>query len=81
MGDSIKTERGDWWEARDVHEDKPEFKPLFDEILTGPVDSVHIEQMSESHWWMAIYKGDRRLVVTFSSKNHRAHVQGRFELE
>lgn len=64
----------DWFEARDVCDGGDGMKPTFDEIVTGPVDSVHIEQMSDQLYWMAIEKGDRRLVVTFSS-------QGRFELE
>ena len=77
----MANETGEWWEARDVQEDKCGFKSLFDEIVTGPVDSVHIEQMSDNLYWMAIYKGDQRLVVTFSTKNGQAHVAGRFELE
>jgi hypothetical protein len=72
---------GEWWVARDVQDDKRGLKPLFDEIVTGPVDSVHIEQLSDDLYWMAIHKGDERLVVTFSAKNGRSHVGGRFELE
>lgn len=74
-------EDGGWYVARDVQHDRKGFKPTFDEIVTGPVDSIHIEQLSDELYWMAIYKGDERLVVTFASKNMRSHVAGRFELE
>ena len=76
-----KTTNGEWWEARDVKHDRSGLKPTFDEIVTGPVDSIHIEQLGDSTYWMGIYKGDERLVVVFSAKNGRAHVAGRFELE
>ena len=74
-------EKGDWWEVRDVQHDRQGWMPRFDEVLTGPVDSIHIEQMSDQTYWMGIYKGDERLVVVFSSQNLKTHVAGRFELE
>jgi hypothetical protein len=43
--------------------------PCFDEIVTGPVDMVHIERMSDGHYWMAIYKGDKRQVVIFHTQD------------
>lgn len=45
--------------------DKGDCMPAFDEMVTGPVDSVHIERMSDGTYWMALYKGDVRQVVTF----------------
>jgi hypothetical protein len=74
-------EKGDWWEVRDVQHDRPGWMPRFDEVVTGPVDSIHIEQMSDQTYWMGIYKGDERLVIVFSSQNLKTHVAGRFELE
>jgi hypothetical protein len=74
-------EKGDWWEVRDVRHDRQGWMPRFDEVLTGPVDSIHIEQMSDQTYWMAIYKGDERLIIVFSSQNLKTHVAGRFELE
>ena len=76
-----KCEQTDWFVVRDVQHDRPGLKPLFDEIVTGPVDGVHIEQLSDQTYWMAIEKGGDRLIVIFSSKNGRAHVAGRFEHE
>lgn len=72
-------EDGGWYVVRDIQRDQPKLMPRFDEIVTGPVDSVHIEQLSDQLFWMAIGKGAERLVVTFSSLNMRAHVAGRFE--
>lgn len=74
-------EKGDWWEVRDVQHDRNGWMPRFDEVVTGAVDSIHIEQMSDQTYWMAICKGDERLVVVFSSNNLKAHIAGRFELE
>ena len=37
----------------------------FDEIVTGPVDSVHIERMGTGQYWMALYQGDKRQVIWF----------------
>ena len=75
------TNKTDWFEVRDVRTDRPGFMPTFDEIVTGPVDGIHIEQMSDTLYWMAIHRGDERLIVVFGSKNGRAHVAGRFEHE
>ncbi len=48
--------------------DKPHLKPAFDELLSGPVDSVHIERMDDGCYWMALNKGDKRQIVTFGSR-------------
>ena len=60
----------------DVHPwiDRVEFEPHNDtkngmlainEIVTGPVDQVHIERMTDGSYWVGIYKGDVRQVVVF----------------
>lgn len=74
-------EGGGWYVVRDIQRNRSGLKPTFDEIVTGPVDSIHIEQLSDELYWMAICKGGDRLIVTFSSKNMRSHIAGRFELE
>lgn len=71
----------DWFTVRGEVDDQSGMKPKFDEIVTGPVDSVHIEQLSDQSYWMGIHRGGERLVVTFSAKNGRAHVAGRFDHE
>lgn len=81
MSDVPVKEDGGWFVVRDVRCDRRGLMPTFDEIVTGPVDSVHIEQLSDQLYWMGISKGDERLVVVFGSKNMRAHVVGRFEHE
>lgn len=42
--------------------------PAFDEIVTGPVDSVHIERMRDNSYWIGIYKGEQRQCVWLSSR-------------
>jgi hypothetical protein len=48
--------------------DEPNAMLAFDEIVTGPVDMVHIERMSDGTYWMGIYKGDVRQVVVFHTR-------------
>jgi hypothetical protein len=72
---------GSFWEARGVVDMQPGLKPVFDEIVTGTIDSVHIEQMDDGLYWMALNKGEKRLVITFSSVSGRAAIAGRFEEE
>jgi hypothetical protein len=81
MKAELTSENGGWYEARDVQQNRQGLMPIFDEIVTGPVDSIHIEQLSDTSYWMAIEKDGARLIVTFSARNGRAHVAGRFELE
>lgn len=38
-----------------------------DEIVTGPVDCVHIERMDSGCYWIGIYKGKERQVVFLRS--------------
>lgn len=42
-----------------------------DEIVAKGV-TVHIEQMSDTEWWMGIYKGKKRQRVVFFTD--RAHI-------
>ena len=43
----------------------------FDEIVTGPVDSVHIEQLTDGSYWMAIEKDGKRQIIYFSQFGRR----------
>ena len=53
------------WEPEN---DKPGLKRAIDEIVTGPVDSVHIERMDNGEYWMSITKGTRQQIVIFHSR-------------
>lgn len=40
-----------------------------DEVVTGRIEGVHLEQMSEGSWWMGLSgKDGRRMVVNFQRK-------------
>lgn len=67
--------------APEPQNDKPGLMDAFDEIVTGPVDSIHIERMSDDHYWMLITKGDQRQRVTFSTASGRGKVIARTEVE
>lgn len=69
-------ERVEW----EPENDRPNYKRCFDEIVTGPVDCVHIERMDDGCYWMAIYKGNERQVVTFGTARG-AKIFGRTEAE
>ena len=75
----MRVDKGDWWEVRDVQHDRQGWMPRFDEVVTGPVDAIHIEQLSDETYWVGISKGTERLVIVFSSS--KSHITGRFELE
>lgn len=60
--------------------DKPELMHAFDEIVTGPVDMVHIERMTDGSYWMCIYKGDEGQRIMISAVNPRAKIIARTEL-
>lgn len=67
------------WEPEN---DKPGLMRAFDEIVTGPLDSVHIERMSDGTYWMALYKnGEDRQVVVISANNPRAQIVARTEAQ
>lgn len=61
--------------------DKPGLMHAFDEIITGPVDSVHIERMTDGSYWMCIYKGDEGQRIMISAVNSRAKIVARTELD
>jgi hypothetical protein len=60
---------------------KPGLMPPFDEIVTGPVDSVHIERMDDGLYWMVICKGDECQRIVIGSTSGRAHVVARTEID
>lgn len=69
----------EWFAVHGVEQDKPGYNPIFDEIVTGPVDSIHIERMTEQGYWMSITRGDETIAIWFAAANNRSHVNGRFE--
>lgn len=60
--------------------DKPGLMHAFDEIITGPVDSVHIERMTDGSYWMCIYKGDEGQRIMISAVSSRAKIVARTEI-
>lgn len=60
--------------------DRPGMMFAFDEIVTGPVDSVHLERMSDNSYWMCIYKGDEGQRIMISSTSSRGKIVARTEL-
>jgi hypothetical protein len=61
--------------------DKPELMRAFDEIVTGPVDSVHIERMSDDCYWMCIYKDGVGQRIIIAANNSRAKIVARTEMD
>jgi hypothetical protein len=61
--------------------DKPGWMQAFDEIVTGPLDSIHIERMSDDTYWMVLCKGECSQRITFASASGRAKIVGRTEAE
>lgn len=49
--------------AHDWIELRPDDCGLFDEMVTGPVDMVHLEMMDEGVLWICLYRGEERQVV------------------
>ncbi len=67
------------WEPKN---DKPGFMKAFDDLVTGPLQMVHIERMHDGTYWMALYKNDKeRQVVVISSHNNRAKIIARTEVQ
>jgi len=67
------------WEPEN---DKPGLMRAIDEIVTGPLESVHIERMDDGCYWMAFYKnGEDRQVIVISANNPRAKIQARTEVQ
>lgn len=80
------TERIDTWDfitriEPEPHHDKPNLMRAFDEFVTGPVDSVHMERMSDDLYWMVITKGDQRQRFVIGSANGRSKVIARTETD
>ena len=59
------------WEPEN---DKPGFNPAIDEIVTGPLDSFHIERMDDGCYWMALCKEDKRQIIVISAVNKRCKI-------
>jgi hypothetical protein len=60
--------------------DRPGLMHAFDEIVTGPVDSVHIERMSDGSYWMCIYKGEEGQRIIISTNSDRWLIVARAEI-
>jgi len=60
--------------------DDPRLMHAFNEIVTGPVDCVHIERMSDGSYWMCIYKGKEGQRIMISAVSKRGKIVARTEI-
>lgn len=67
--------------APEPENDRAGLMRAFDEIVTGPVDYVYIERMSDDLYWMVIGKGDEAQRIVIGSASRRAKVVARTELD
>lgn len=67
--------------APEPENDSPKYMRAFDEIVTGPVDYVHIERMSDDLYWMVIGKGEVAQRIVIGAVNTRAKVVARTEID
>jgi hypothetical protein len=61
--------------------DRPNLMPAFDEIVTGPLDYVHIERMDDGCYWMVLVRGEDQQRVIFASASGRAKIVARTEAD
>jgi hypothetical protein len=61
--------------------DRPGLMHAFDEIVTGPVDSIHIERLSDGCYWMCIYKGEEGQRIMISTDSGRGLIVARAEID
>jgi hypothetical protein len=61
--------------------DRPDQMRAFAVLVTGPIDSVHIERMDGSLYSMVMRKGDEAQRITIGATDGRSKVAGRTELE
>ena len=71
------------WEPENDH---PNFKRAIDEIVTGPLDSFHIERMTDGCYWIGLYKGEnhKRQMIILSieiDENGAAKLMARTEAD
>jgi hypothetical protein len=71
-----KQKQHDWVERVEWEPENGE--AAMDEIVVRNADMVHIERVDDGVYWMAIYKGDERQIVTFSTARG-AKIFGRTE--
>lgn len=61
--------------------DSPQLMRAFNEIVTGPIDYVHIERMSDDLYWMVLTKGDQSQRIVIGSASGKAKVIARTEID
>ena len=61
--------------------DKPTYMAAFNEIVTGPVDSVHIERLSDDLYWMLIMKDGIGQRIVIGSASGKSKVVARTEID
>lgn len=83
MTDDATIERCSFVEriAPEPENDRPGLMRAFDEIVTGPIDSVHIERMADNFYWMVLVKGDETQRIVIAARNPKAIVVGMTEID
>ena len=61
--------------------DRPGWMRAFDEIVTGPLDYVHIERMDDGCYWMVLVKGEDEQRIIIASATGRAKIIARTEAD
>jgi hypothetical protein len=67
--------------APEPENDKPGLMRAFDEIVTGPLDSVHIERMSDDLYWIVLCKDGECQRIVIGSASGKAKVVARTEID
>lgn len=61
--------------------DRPHHMRAFDEIITGPLDYVHIERMSDDLYWMVLCKDGQCQRIIIGANNGRSKIVARTEID
>ena len=86
MSDVVELEGIEVWDFvtrvnPEPENDRPNLMKAIDEIVTGPLDSFHIERMDDGTYWMALSKGENRQLIVVSSATLRAKIVARTEAD
>jgi len=68
------------WEPENDKPNQEGFKAI-DEIVTGPIDSFHIERMDNGCYFIALNKGERRQAIWIRANAPLAKIVARTEAE
>lgn len=66
------------WEPEN---DRPGLMCAIDELVSGPIDSFHIERMDDGLYSIELCKGDQTQRIVIAAVNPRAKIVARTEAE